>query len=44
MMRPPLERRMGTAASLGKEYNVSHFAVHTYKEIATAVDEIAEKD
>lgn len=44
MMRPPQERRMGTAASLAKEYNVSHFAIHTYKEIAAAIDEIAEKD
>lgn len=44
IMRPPDERRLGTAASIGKEYNVSHFAVHTYKEIADAVDIIAEKD
>ena len=44
MMRPPQERRMGTAASLAKEYNISHFAIHTYKEIAAAIDEIAEKD
>lgn len=44
IMRPPQERRMGTAASLAKEYNVSHFAVHTYKDIAVAVDLIAEKD
>lgn len=44
MMRPPQERRMGTAASLAKEYNVSHFAIHTYKDIAKAIDQIAEKD
>ncbi len=35
---------MGTAAVIGQEYNVSHFAVHTYKDIAKAVDMIAEKD
>ena len=44
MVRPPMERRKGTAASLAKEYNVSHFAVSTYKDIATAIDQIAEKD
>lgn len=44
MMRPPAEKRMGTAASVGKEYNISHFAVHAYKEIATSIDTIAEKD
>ena len=44
MMRPPEETRLGTAAVIGREYNVSHFAVHTYKEIAKAVDKIAEKD
>ena len=44
MVRPPLERKQGTAASIAKEYNISHFAVHTYKEIATAIDQIAEKD
>ena len=35
---------MGTAAVIGQEYNISHFAVHTYKDIAKAVDMIAEKD
>lgn len=44
MMRPPVESRMGRAATIGREYNVSHFAVHTYKDIAKAVDRIAEKD
>ncbi len=44
LMRPPTERRMGTAAAIGKAYNVSHFAVHTYKDIAAAIDTIAEKD
>ena len=44
MMRPPTERRMGTAAAIANTYNVSHFAVHTYKDIAGAVDKIAEKD
>lgn len=44
MVRPPMERRKGTAASLAKEYNVSHFAICTYKDIATAIDQIAEKD
>ena len=44
LMRPPTDRRMGTAASIAKAYNVSHFAVHTYKDIATAIDTIAEKD
>lgn len=44
LMRPPADRRMGTAASIAKAYNVSHFAVHTYKDIATAIDTIAEKD
>ena len=29
---------MGTAAVIGQEYNISHFAVHTYKDIAKAVD------
>lgn len=42
--RPPIEIRKGTAAAIGKEYNISHFAVNTYKEIATAIDTIAEKD
>ena len=44
IMRPPQERRMGTAAAIARTYNVSHFAVHTYKDIAGAVDRIAEKD
>ena len=44
LMRPPAERRMGTASSVAKAYNVSHFAVHTYKDIAAAIDTIAEKD
>lgn len=44
IMRPPAERRMGTAATIGKAYNISHFAVHSYKDIATAIDTIAEKD
>lgn len=44
LMRPPTDRRMGTAASIAKAYNVSHFAVHTYKDIASAIDTIAEKD
>ena len=44
LMRPPTEKRMGTAAAIGRAYNVSHFAVHTYKDIATAIDTIAEKD
>lgn len=44
MMRPLVEKRLGTAASVGKAYNVSHFAVHTYKDIAKAVDDIATKD
>ena len=44
IMRPPEERRMGTAAAIARAYNISHFAVHTYKDIATAIDEIAEKD
>lgn len=44
LMRPPTERRMGTAASIGRAYNISPFAVHTYKDIATAIDTIAEKD
>lgn len=44
LMRPPLERRKGTAAAIGRAYNVSHFAVHSYKDIATAIDTIAEKD
>ena len=44
MMRPQGVTRMGTAAVIGQEYNVSHFAVHTYKDIAKAVDMIAEKD
>lgn len=44
MTRSPTERRMGTAAAIGRAYNVSHFAVHSYKDIATAIDTIAEKD
>ena len=44
IMRPPAEKRMGTAASIARAYNISHFAVHTYKDIAAAIDEIAEKD
>jgi hypothetical protein len=44
MMRPPTERRIGTAAAIGRAYNVSHFAVHSYKDIAAAIDIIAEKD
>lgn len=44
MMRPPSEARLGRAATIGKEYNVSHFAVHRYKEIAKAIDSIAAKD
>ena len=44
IMRPPAEKRMGTAAAIGKSYNVSHFAVHAYKEIAAAIDTIAQKD
>ena len=44
LMRPPVERRMGTAASIGRAYNVSHFAVHSYKDIASSIDTIAEKD
>ena len=44
LMRPPTEKRMGTAAAIGKAYNVSHFAVHSYKDIAAAIDTIAEKD
>ena len=44
MMRPPAEKRMGTAAAIGRAYNVSHFAVHSYKDIASAIDTIAEKD
>lgn len=43
-MRPPTERRMGTAAAIANTYSVSHFAVHTYKDIAIAIDKIAEKD
>jgi len=43
MIQPP-GNYMGTAARIGREYNVSHFAVHTYKDIARAVDKIAEKD
>ena len=35
---------MGTAAAIGRAYNVSHFAVHSYKDIAAAIDTIAEKD
>ena len=44
MMRPPQDVRMGTAASIARAYNISHFAVHTYKDIAEAIDAIAEKD
>lgn len=44
MTQPPDERRMGTAAAIGREYNLSTFAVHNYRKIATAVDEIADKD
>lgn len=44
IMRPQNEVRLGKAASIGHDYNISHFAVHTYKDIATAVDKIAEKD
>lgn len=44
LMRPPTERRMGTAATIGRAYNISHFAVHSYKDIANAIDLIAEKD
>lgn len=44
LRQPPVERKLGKAAAIGKEYNVSHFAVHTYKIIAVAVDAIAEKD
>lgn len=44
LVRPAVERRMGTAASIANIYNVSHFAVHTYKDIATAIDKIADKD
>ena len=44
MMRPPQDVRMGTAASIARAYNISHFAVHTYKDIAVAIDTIAEKD
>jgi len=44
LTRPPKEKRLGTAATIGKDYNVSHFAVHSYKNIASAIDTIAEKD
>ena len=40
----PKEERMGTCASIGKEYNLSHNAVHSYKELAATIDAIAEKD
>lgn len=44
MMQPQNSSRMGAAAAIGREYNVSHFAVHTYKDIARDIDAIAEKD
>jgi hypothetical protein len=44
IMQPPEDRRMGTAAAIGKEYNLSTYAVHNYRKIATAIDEIADKD
>lgn len=44
LMQPRSEARLGRAGEIGREYNVSHFAVHTYKDIAKAVDRIAEKD
>jgi hypothetical protein len=44
IMQPPEDRRMGTAATIGKEYNLSTYAVHNYRKIATAIDAIADKD
>ena len=44
LMQPHRDNRLGRAGAIGREYNVSHFAVHTYKDIANAVDRIAEKD
>jgi hypothetical protein len=44
IMQPPQSHRMGTAASIGREYNLSTFAVHNYRRIANAIDEIADKD
>lgn len=44
LMQPRTEARLGRAGEIAREYNVSHFAVHTYKDIAKAVDLIAEKD
>ena len=43
-MQPRTTARLGRAGEIAREYNVSHFAVHTYKDIANAVDRIAEKD
>ena len=44
LMQPRTAARLGRAGEIGREYNVSHYAVHTYKDIANAVDRIAEKD
>ena len=44
LMQPRTTARLGRAGEIAREYNVSHFAVHTYKDIANAVDRIAEKD
>lgn len=38
------QSRQGRAGHIAREYGISHFAIHTYKEIATAVDAIADKD
>ena len=40
----PKDRSFGTAGIMAKEYGVSPFAIHTYKDIAKQVDKIAEKD
>ena len=44
LMQPRTTARLGRAGEIAREYNVSHFAIHTYKDIAKAVDRIAEKD
>ena len=44
LMQPRTTARLGRAGEIAREYNVSHFAIHTYKDIASAVDRIAEKD
>ena len=37
LMQPRTTARLGRAGEIAREYNVSHFAVHTYKDISIAL-------